>query len=226
MSGWTDRAACRGQPLDAWFPPAGAALVAYERARRVCAACPVRADCLDEDLRVAHVNHRHGMRAGLMPDERDAIARGELTPAEALDHALTLAESEETTVTVTDITPTPPTSAIPATAEALIEWGASQDSSRLQALAGKARGALADLRQAAERETRVAEAEARIERLEAQLQNARQDLAAAKGSKPKAPAEDYAAIRAWAKERGLVVAAVGRPAQTVIDAYHAAQKAA
>ncbi|WP_435173260.1 Lsr2 family DNA-binding protein [Actinacidiphila sp. bgisy145] len=130
--------------------------------------------------------------------------------------------------------PQPPTpsaaepAGIPTDPDGLILWGAAHQSSRMQTLAGKARGALTDLRQAAERETKVAEAEARVARLKAQLENAQHDLASAKGA-PKtkgttAPAEDYAAIRAWAREQGIEVGRVGRPKREVVDAYHAAQQ--
>jgi hypothetical protein len=115
------------------------------------------------------------------------------------------------------------------THEALIAWGGAHPSSRVQALAGKAAGALGDLRQAYARDGKVAAAEARVARLKVQLENAQKDLAAAKGAKakpastPKAPpAEDYAAIRAWARQTGMVVASVGIPARVVIDAYRAA----
>lgn len=143
---------------------------------------------------------------------------------------------KDKSVTVTDITPPAPPKldsrdvAPPSSTEALIRWGAAHSSSRMQALAGKARSALADLRQAAERETKVADAEARVKRLKAQLDNAQKDLASAKGTTaPRATeqaAEDYAAIRAWARESGIEVGAVGRPKREVIDAYHAAQHAA
>lgn len=234
---WWEHAACKGQPLDAWFPPAGAAgLLAYEQGRRTCATCPVRAACLNEDLNTCSLRHRFGMRAGLMPDERDAVARGELTAAEALDQALADIESQEITVTVTDITPTPaPADQAPPTLEALIEWGAAHSSTRVQSLAGKARAALADLRQAAEREARVTDAEARVKRLKAQLANAERDLVAAKSTKPKPGStttltpggtEDYAAIRAWARENGIRVPERGIPKREIRDAYYAATSAA
>ncbi|WP_052397237.1 WhiB family transcriptional regulator [Streptomyces sp. NRRL F-5123] len=234
---WWEHAACKGQPLEAWFPPAGAnALPSYARARRTCAACPVLAACLDEDIQTSSLHHRFGMRAGLLPEERDAIARGDITADQALDQALADLEPQETTVTVTDITPTPPPAEqIPTTTEALIEWGAAHTSSRVQSLAGKARSALADLRQAAEREARVTDAEARIKRLKAQLANAERDLAAAKSTKPKPgstttlPAgttADYPAIRAWARENGIRVPERGIPKREIRDAYYAAHNAA
>jgi hypothetical protein len=128
------------------------------------------------------------------------------------------------------VPPTTPAPAPSATAEALIAWGTAHASSRVQALAGKASGALADLRQAYERDSKVQAAEAKIARLKAQLANAEKDLRAAKGTAPAkststptpGPAEDYKAIRAWAREHGVEVGAVGIPTRAVMDAYHAA----
>lgn len=235
---WASRAACRGTPIAMWFPPAASQ---YPAAQWYCDRCPVRRECLEEALRTEPADRRYGMRAGLNPRERDDIARGD-TPFPAfpaplpLPAAPTIQRPEGApAVSITDITPSPrkdPADSVPATAEALIEWGAAQQSSRLQTLAGKARAALTDLRQAAARESKVAAAEDRIARLKAQLANAEKDLRAAKGtpaaakagssSKPE-PAEDYPAIRAWAREHGVDVGAVGRPARAVIEAYHAAQ---
>jgi hypothetical protein len=236
---WYERAACRGQPLEAWFPrPGTAALAAYSRGRRICASCPVLAACLDDDLRAEAPDRRWGMRAGLMPAERDAVARGDLTATEALDNALAAAETEGEPA-MPDIAPAPrpgpqlvppasPATAQPVTHEALIAWGNAHATSRVQSLAGKATGALADLRQAYERDGKVSAAEARVARLKAQLDNAQRDLAAVKSGKAKPAStsaqakEDYPAIRAWAREHGVDVGSVGIPARSVIDAYRAA----
>lgn len=235
---WATRAACRGTPTAMWFPRAASQ---YPAAQWYCDRCPVRRECLEEALRIEPADRRYGMRAGLNPRERDDIARGdapvpEFPPPLPFPAAPTIQRPEGApAVSITDITATPkqdPAGGIPATADALIEWGAAQESSRLQALAGKARAALTDLRQAAARESKVSAAEARIGRLKAQLANAEKDLRAAKGtpaaaksgstSKP-GPAEDYPAIRAWARANGVAVGAVGRPSNAVIEAYHAAQ---
>lgn len=230
---WSEEAACIGTPDALWFPGRGtAAHAAYATAQWYCNRCPVRRECLQEALDVELPGARYGMRAGLTPAERSAIYNGD-RPFPDFPPPLNIHRPEgAAAMTVTDISPkTPqPSGATPSSAEDLIAWGAAHTSSRIQGLAGKVQRALVDLRQEAERQTRVAESEARIARLKAQLANAEQDLAAAKGTKPKASSqpsgEDYAAIRAWARQRGLVVADVGRPARAVIDAYHAAQHAA
>lgn len=144
---------------------------------------------------------------------------------------------KDSTVTVTDITPQKQPETVPTSVDELLAWGAAHQSSRIQTLAGKARGALADLRQAAERETKVADAEARIKRLKAQLANAEQDLRAAKtpaktpagkqastGDKP--AREELAAIRAWARENGYQVGTAGVVKREIVDAYRAAKDAA
>lgn len=67
---WQDRALCAQSDGDAWFPEKG------ERntiARRVCAACPVRPSCLDYAMELERGmgrETRHGIWAGLTPDER------------------------------------------------------------------------------------------------------------------------------------------------------------
>lgn len=231
---WAERAACLGTPEAIWYPGKGnAAKSAYATAQWYCDRCPVRRECLTDALAIELPSARFGMRAGLTPSERDAIHNG-ATPFPDFPPPSTIHSPEgAAAMTVTDISPSAqqqPNRAVPSTAEELIAWGAANTSSRIQGMAGKAHRVLVDLRNEAERQIKVAESEARVARLKAQLANAEQDLAAAKGVKPKAaskiPGEDYAAIRVWARQKGMVVADVGRPARAVIDAYHAEQRAA
>lgn len=42
--GWRDRAACRGVDPGVFFPADGGSV---DRAKRVCAGCPVRPECLE-----------------------------------------------------------------------------------------------------------------------------------------------------------------------------------
>jgi len=80
---WRDRAACRNMDPVLWHPtawhrsgrwrrhsvgPADSADVAA--AKRVCAACPVRLDCLSHAVAVGE---QDGIWGGLTPDERDAL---------------------------------------------------------------------------------------------------------------------------------------------------------
>ncbi len=137
--------------------------------------------------------------------------------------------------------------------EALLDWGEQHPAKGVQALAAKARTALAELAARRETEQAVADAEDRVIRLERQLARAKAQLKEAKTGKPTAdtlppaadtfpkdaasgnpPAcsqppggkrskEELAAIRTWARANGYEVADRGTPAQKVIDAYYADQ---
>lgn len=70
---WAHKAACSGMPLDLFFGPP------YERepakslreadALQVCAACPVRIDCL-EDALIPDPKQQHGIAGGMTAEER------------------------------------------------------------------------------------------------------------------------------------------------------------
>ena len=68
---WINDAACRGKPID-WFYPDAESGQAHPEARALCGACPVRADCLGYAL---EMSDRFGLWGGLSPkgrrDERD-----------------------------------------------------------------------------------------------------------------------------------------------------------
>jgi WhiB family redox-sensing transcriptional regulator len=78
---WVDRAACAGMDSDLWFLDDHTG--SYGEARAVCAACPVRVDCLDYA-----VENRigHGLWGGLNPVQRRQLRRqaGHFQPAEWL----------------------------------------------------------------------------------------------------------------------------------------------
>ena len=57
------RAACKGLPYDVFFPPG----FRYAGARAVCAACPVKLDCLAFAL---DLGADKGMFGGLTPSQR------------------------------------------------------------------------------------------------------------------------------------------------------------
>ena len=65
MTGWTERAACRGKDSGLWFR--GDAM-STAIARSICASCPVRAECLD-DARASSFSLA-GMWGGLNEQER------------------------------------------------------------------------------------------------------------------------------------------------------------
>ncbi|MFF3260178.1 WhiB family transcriptional regulator [Streptomyces sp. SID11233] len=74
MQNWRERAACRDEDPDLFFPigTTGPALVQTEDAKAVCHGCPVRAEC----LRWALENGQDtGVWGGLDETERRALKR-------------------------------------------------------------------------------------------------------------------------------------------------------
>lgn len=67
---WQKQAACLGENLTVFFPSHGD----YERARKVCADCPVTSECLAYAHSFDFDNY--GMFGGLTPDERHALRYG------------------------------------------------------------------------------------------------------------------------------------------------------
>jgi hypothetical protein len=70
---WRERAACRGQDPDLWYPERGADV---SIAKAICAGCPVRADCLAFAL--GNGEH-HGIWGGLSERQRRRMRRSSLT---------------------------------------------------------------------------------------------------------------------------------------------------
>jgi WhiB family redox-sensing transcriptional regulator len=66
---WVRHAACAGHDPDHWFVPEQAT---YRYARPICAACPVRVDCLDWAMRAGEYQ---GMWGGLSPGQRRQLRR-------------------------------------------------------------------------------------------------------------------------------------------------------
>ncbi len=66
---WIDRAACRGQDGDQWFPGPGERST-FRAAVAVCAACPVRLACLEYAQRW-RINH--GVWGGLSERDRKRL---------------------------------------------------------------------------------------------------------------------------------------------------------
>lgn len=71
---WYLNAACAGQDPELFFPvsPPGVAFVQVQRAKQVCAGCPVRSLCLDTALATCA---DHGIWGGLTEEERRALRR-------------------------------------------------------------------------------------------------------------------------------------------------------
>ena len=79
---WTEQAACQGlatRERDLWSP--GEHLTPEQQgfelhlARRICASCPVRVDCLVHELGLLPQHEPVSMRGGLTPDELVALAK-------------------------------------------------------------------------------------------------------------------------------------------------------
>ncbi len=71
-SRWRDSALCRETDPEIFYPEVGQTPHA---AKRVCAACPVRAACLTEALDQRDVTF--GVRGGMTPNERRELARAQ-----------------------------------------------------------------------------------------------------------------------------------------------------
>lgn len=61
---WQDQARCRDLDVDAFFPERGES---SREAKEICAACPVRIECLNYALRN---DERHGVWGGMTERER------------------------------------------------------------------------------------------------------------------------------------------------------------
>lgn len=66
---WWEDAACRGMDPGLFFPERGD-MAAVNRARRICAECPVRKECLADALAFAD---RWGVRGGLSERQRKRL---------------------------------------------------------------------------------------------------------------------------------------------------------
>jgi len=76
---WADRAACVGLPTE-WFIPDDDAttaqrMAAATKALAVCALCPVRDECLVDDLARGSAHDPWGTRGGMTETRRRRLAR-------------------------------------------------------------------------------------------------------------------------------------------------------
>lgn len=70
-SRWWERAACRGMDTEMFFPSRGANI---EPAIEVCRTCPVRAECLEDQLTHRSVGADFGVWGGTSGRERARIS--------------------------------------------------------------------------------------------------------------------------------------------------------
>lgn len=73
-SDWRDRAGCLGMSAELFFPSdvTGPAIQQADRAKMVCAACPVSGECLDWALAT---RQHDGIWGGLGEDKRRTLRR-------------------------------------------------------------------------------------------------------------------------------------------------------
>lgn len=71
---WRHQAACLDEDPELFFPigNTGPALLQVEEAKKVCARCPVRQECLDWAL---SAGQDYGVWGGMSEDERRALKR-------------------------------------------------------------------------------------------------------------------------------------------------------
>lgn len=69
---WTDRARCREEWAELWFPDSGGSRSEVHAAVAVCGRCEVRAECLDAAL---GRNEQYGIWGGLTVSQRDTMRR-------------------------------------------------------------------------------------------------------------------------------------------------------
>jgi WhiB family redox-sensing transcriptional regulator len=76
---WRQHGACRGIDPDLFYPERGESL---EAAKQICAACPVRGECLDFAL---DLNEKFGVWGGKSERERRKLRRRQHGPTGASD---------------------------------------------------------------------------------------------------------------------------------------------
>jgi WhiB family transcriptional regulator, redox-sensing transcriptional regulator len=70
---WLDRAACRDQDPERFFPESGEQVKAAE-AKAICSGCQVRDQCLELAVKAAGgLDHDHGVFGGTLPTERSRL---------------------------------------------------------------------------------------------------------------------------------------------------------
>ncbi|WP_320784152.1 WhiB family transcriptional regulator [Streptomyces sp. CRN 30] len=244
---WEEAAACRGQDLDAWFPrrlPSAVVLA-------TCRGCPVRAECLYDDLTTSAPRDRYGIRAGLTRTQRGALPSYTEPPEDVLPVLRELlARDDQTNPLPTERNPmsqpvpvpaAPPVQPAPDTtsnamadgpAKALTEqqllaWADTHVDPDVQDQAARARVLMASLRtrHASDRELNaITEEETELAARLAELRSRKAELLPAKKAKPKGPGVDYpvAEVRTWAEAHGYTVPRTGRIRRDIVDAWRTA----
>ena len=69
---WQAHTACTPDDTDLFYPDSAESPAAYAAAREICAACPVRTDCLEWAM---ELGDPHGMWGGLTGRERQRLAQ-------------------------------------------------------------------------------------------------------------------------------------------------------
>ena len=72
MTDWRDDALCRQVDGNLWFPKQGASLAP---AKKICAVCPVRLECLDYALTTGQ---HEGVWGGLSANQREGMGRRDM----------------------------------------------------------------------------------------------------------------------------------------------------
>lgn len=72
MERWWERAACRGMPIELFFPGRGDTSI--REALAVCADCPVREECLDDALSHSREG-TYGIWGGMSERQREYARR-------------------------------------------------------------------------------------------------------------------------------------------------------
>jgi hypothetical protein len=222
---WHDRAACRGLDTDLWFGQAhqiGTAL-------KVCAGCPVRAECLHECLTHELPTYRYGVRGGLTAADRRRLPELPRAHADALAALRAHLATHQPPVERTDQPMTTPTAAAPTSApellttSTLLRWAEDHPDPDVRDQGARAEAALTGLRRryAADQELNAITTETeKLEKRLAELRAREAELAPPK--KRSSPSYKAAEVRAWARANNIPVPNGGRIPKTVLDAWRAA----
>jgi len=235
---WRDEAACIGHDTGLFFGSANAG-----KAQAICERCPVRAECLYEQLQREANDSRYGVFGGLTAAERRALpSLPDSRPAalallrEEFANRTTTSASHPADRKATEMTSddtTPPAEVQPAPVPPLgklLHWADAHVDASVRdqaALAGELLEALRS-RYAADQElTAISDEAAQLEKRLAEIRAREAELAPKKPGKAKRPLDYPAAeVRAWARENSVDCSATGRVPKAVVDAWRAATRPA